>query len=249
MPYPSFYEVDVPTIPTNGAEDTYNEFETIYDQKLLDRLATLAVNTARLAAPDIDEADIWASGFSESGYAPDELDATDQHKLDRQSAAGDPADADPDQEWRFDGDDSNERNIIGRDIHKLREDKLAVGRRMAELEATSRLTETERAKGVEELAELDRQIREKQELQTASTLPVYFATTVSQLREVSSEDNPLAYMGDVPGVGYVVLYDGRAVAADPGLRVSWKSDEQIRIAGRGADIMRHALAVLRLEFS
>lgn len=235
-------------IPTNGLEDTYNDFEGLYPQELRNRLAAMAREVARLAEPDITEDAVWVSGFS-GGYTDADLDATDAAKLARPSAAGKFSDSPEDDEMGFEGDDSSTQNIVGRDIDELKRQKLAIVREMNELGLADRLTPTKRKEGRDKLAELDRQIKTLQEIQAADQLPVYYATALANMREDSSEDNPLAYIGDVPGIGYIAVYDGRALSADQSVRVTYKSDAQIRIAGRGPAIARHILAVLRLEYT
>src|SRR5690606_34952376 len=114
-------EVVAVTIPTNGYEDTYNEFDHIYPAALRATLADLALNAVQSATQGITEADIWASGFA-GEYSEAGFETADEAKLDRASAAHKlgyaPEDTDSDN-FGFDGDDSNQRNIIERDIYAL----------------------------------------------------------------------------------------------------------------------------------
>lgn len=239
--------VTAPTIPTHGHEDTYNAFEEIYPPELLESLATLALATAQEAVPGIARNDIWVSGFS-GGYSPEDLEAVDAAKLARPASKFDPS-TDDLSEWGFEGDDSNEANVVGRDITQLRQDALGIGRQMADLDAQGLLTPSKQTELRSQIRVISAKITELKQLQGQSTLPIYFATTLDGLISADGEDNPLAYIGDVPGVGLLALYDSRQILEDPELRVSYKSDEQIRIAGRGADIMRHAFAIIHLVYT
>lgn len=240
-------------VPTNGYEAPYYEFENLYPPGFRNDLAVTALAAAQETEPNIAETDIWASGFS-GDYSEERFEATDKEKLDRHSSAAHKLDHSPEyedetgDEFGFDGDDSNEPNIIERDIHAFRQQKLTLNRQLADLESRGELTPSLQAPVVAELRELNDQIKKLQAVQAANRLPVYYATSLDYLRHDDPEDNPLAYMGSVPGIGYLALYDGRAILSDPALGVSYKSEAQIRIAGRGLAIMRHALAVVRLNF-
>ncbi|HSX36244.1 MAG TPA: hypothetical protein VLH84_04915 [Patescibacteria group bacterium] len=247
MPRYTPLEVVAPPIVVGEFTDTYNEFGGIYSEELREQLARLALDAAEAAEPGIGEEHVWASGFP-GGYSDEELTATDAHKLARRSAALAAGLTGEDDFDGFDGDDSNEYNVTERNVFTLRQEKLAITREMLAADAATGLTESDRETGRARLLELDQKIAVLKAQQAANILPIYFATPFSGLRLDSSEDNPLAYIGDVPGVGHVALYNARTMVADPDLRISYKSDDQIRVAGLGLHVIRHALAVVRLEF-
>lgn len=242
-----FFEVVAPPILVNDAGDTYNEFEAIYTPDVLESISQIALHAAREIVPDIQAEDIWASGFS-GGYSAPELAAIDTAKRNRPSSTLDECSLD--EEWiGFEGDDSNELNVTERAVHDLREQKQLITKRLSSLHEQGLLTPAEQAEARGEIAALNTQIGDLRKISKAKdNLPIYYATPVSGLLDTLPEDNPLSYIGDVPGVGHLALYDGRSIALDPDLRVSEKTDRQIRIAGLGLHVMRHALAVVRLEF-
>lgn len=240
-------EVTAPPILTHGAEDTYNEFDVIYSRELLVSLSDLALSAARTTAPDIQDEDVWVSGFP-SGYSPDELATTDAAKLARESSTK--HERPVGEEWLgFEGDDSSEANVAEREADALRQEKQRIARELGLLHQQGILTPSKQSEARAKIAKLDEQIKDiRAAAQAAGNLPIYYATPASGILDTTSEDNPLSYIGDVPGTGYLALYDGRAIMADPKLRVTEKTDRQIRIAGRGLQVMRHALAVVQLDF-
>jgi len=244
---PRFLEVVAPPISVNDTEDTYNEFEAIYTPDVLESISQIAFHAVRQIAPDIQAKHIWASGFS-GGYSAPELAAIDTAKRNRTSSTLDERSVD--EEWiGFEGDDSNEVNVTERAVHILREQKQLITKRLSSLHEQGLLTPTEQTQARDELTALNTQIDDLRKVSNAKdNLPIYYATPVSGLLDTLPEDNPLSYIGDVPGMGHVALYDGRSMASDPDLRVSEKTDRQLRIAGLGLHVMRHALAVVRLEF-
>jgi hypothetical protein len=130
--------VAAPPIPTNGAEDTYNEFEQIYPEDVLQLLSGVALTAARRAAPDIQDDDIWASGFP-GDYSADALVATDATKLARESSTK--HERSVGEEWiGYEGDDSNEDNIAERVVDALRQEKQQVARELGELYQQGSLT-------------------------------------------------------------------------------------------------------------
>ncbi len=234
-------------IPIHGAEDTYNDFDVIYPQAMLIGLSHLALKAARMTAPGIRDEDVWASGFA-GEYSPQMLAITDEAKLARESSAKKKSLADA--EWMgFEGDDSNEANVVEREVYDLRQEKRHIATGLDELYEQGLLTPSKRDAARSRIAELDTRIKSLREaVRAVGNLPIYYATPATGILERNAENNPLSYIGEVPGTGCLALYDGRAIAADAELRVTEKSDQQIRIAGLGLHIMRHALAAVRLTF-
>lgn len=242
-----YLEVTAPPIFTHSAEDTCSQFDIIYPDEVLVGLSSLALETTRSTAPEIQDADIWASGFA-GGYSPVDLAATDAAKLGRKSSTQ--QERPIGEEWMgFQGDDSNETNVAEREVYNLRDEKLRIAKELARLDQQGLLTPSKQAEDRARVRELNEQINAiRAASQAAGNLPIYYATPISGMLDRDPENNPLSYIGDVPGTGFLALYDGRAIAADPKLRVTEKSDWQVRIAGAGLDVMRHTLAVVRLEF-
>lgn len=95
---------------------------------------------------------------------------------------------------------------------------------------------------------MHKQLAEEQVDGFEGNLPIYYATPMSGILHRTPKDNPLSYIRNIPGVGYLALYDGKAISTDLNLCVTAKTDRHIHIAGLGAHIVRHTLAVLRLEY-
>lgn len=244
---PQYLEVTAPPILTHGAEDTWNQFDSIYTDEVLASLSNFALEAARAAVPEIQDADIWASGFA-GGYSAEDLGATDAAKLAHESSTL--RERPIGEEWMgFEGDDSNEVNVAEREVYSLRDEKLRLAKELANLDGQGLLTPGKQADARARIGELNEQIDAiRAASQAGGNLPIYYATPVSGMLDRNPENNPLSYIGDVPGTGFLALYNGRTAMADPTLRVTEKTDRQVRIAGPGLRVMRHTLAVARLEF-
>jgi hypothetical protein len=249
--FPDVRIVDVePVSSPEEAMSAYEDFEDVFTADVRERMAEAALAAAREVVPDISEEDILVSGF-ETVPTEEGMAEADQRKLDVQSAVPPGGFADglsEDNDWHrtYGGDDSNLWNVTERGIQELRDEKGAIGRSLADADARGELTDALRADGAERLAALNNQIAERQVDQASHDVPVYYATRLDGLRVDSAEDNPLAYVGDLPGTGHIALYDRRALVA-AGVPISEKSPEQIRIATNGATLMRHCLAIVRFN--
>lgn len=176
------------------------------------------------------------------------MDQADAHKMAVQSAVPPGGFVDMDEEHRrFDGDDSNMSNIIERDIQAVRDQKRNMARELERLHGDGLLSNERRAADAARIRELDAQIRQLQATQAEQQSPVYFLTPFSGLRNSLAEDNPLAYAGELPGTAHVALYSEASIR-EAGLPVTLKTDEQIRVAALGNQLMQHCVAVIRLDF-
>gem|GEM_PF-2119258 len=238
-----------PPVPANGATEAYDEFDLVYSEAERGRIADLAQSLARIAVPGISNEDVLVSCFP-GGYTQEDMEATDQTKLTVSSSVpeGGFLEVGTTYDLGFDGDDSNQANIIERDRQELRNQRIAVNEELRSSYEDGSLTEAMQTQARQRIQAINDQIRELGEHKATSQLPVYYATTLNGLRTGHPEDNPLAYAGELPGTANMALYNGTAMRKDPKLQLSLKDAEQVRIAGHGQDIMNHALAVVQLVF-
>jgi hypothetical protein len=235
-----------PPIQTNGLEDTYEDFDDIITEEVRERVAAAGRALLHVAAPELDLNDVLISCFGQE-YGADAMDGADMFKLGVASHVPLGGFLDAEEHHDFGGDDSNEANIIERQIQLLRDSRAGIGLDINRLMRTGRLNESERLEAAQRVAEINAQIEALNADKAKAVLPVYFATPFDGLLQSVAEDNPLAYAGEVPGEAYLAFYNGAAMRA-AGLKLTNKTDEQIRIAARGAEIMRHCVAVMKVVF-
>ncbi len=270
------YNPDAPLteihISTNGFNDAFTDFDNIFTDDVLNHVYRTASGLIRLAAPGVDLDTVFASGFKKGfdpADTPGSMARCDEFKINVPSSVkdggvrllasseiGDPyfgsaGDYDEDDPY-YGGDDSNTVNIHRRLVDGLYRDKRALAGLNADYQSAPEIFGYPDLPNREECAAELRRLNEeiaRMEAMDVPMQPVYFATLLHNLLEPVNEDNPVAYSGDVPGVAYLALYDGAALRQDPDLTVTNKDILQIRIAGSGAAVMRHALGVMRLIFT
>jgi hypothetical protein len=233
----------VAPIDTQGAWDAHSDFPTFATEAVRTRVAEAATQLLQAAKPNgIDPDEVYVSCFV-GNYDDDSLTAIDAEKLN--------APAPFDSHYEEGGNDSNEANIHIRSINALRRELAVIGRELGTLHEAGTLTPSAKTAGMAEMADINSKIAAIKERQSAANLPVYYATPLEGLRNDIGEDNPLAYAGEFdergPTVAHLALYDAAALRA-AGIRIEEKSVEQLRIFGRGADIMQHCLAVMDVVY-
>ncbi|MFZ1249712.1 MAG: hypothetical protein WAQ24_05335 [Candidatus Saccharimonadales bacterium] len=174
------------------------------------------------------------------------LEAVDEKKL--AVASESKVDHNGDEElWGHWGDDSNEANIIARDREALQAQINAIVANMSFLFDQGELTEADIASMQAKIAALRCKKNELQAAQEAANTPVYYATPLSGLETDDLENNPLTYLPTWDGVdtvGRLALYSVAALKAT-GIRLDEKSLEQIRMFGKGNDIMKACIGIIK----
>jgi hypothetical protein len=254
-------------IDSRGAYDPYEDFDKVFPENVREKIKAAAEELIRKTKPDVNLDDVYVSCTGESELTDAAMDAADEYKLNVASSVPEggrvPGEFfeehngyDHDMgHFGFEGDDSNARNIVIRDIQVLRDRKGEAARNYEALEIAGRATESDREQLRERLAHLDGLITGLKETLPDATEPVYYATPWSGLSQDDPEHNPLAYAGrlpespeDEPATTRLVFYDAASLRA-AGIQTAWKwEDGQVRILGRGRDIMQHALGVLEVPF-
>lgn len=243
--FPPVRTVEHEPVDAGDDMDIYEKLDEVFPEEVRERIAAAALDAAVEVAPGITEDDILVSGFDVEPTA-EGMAETDEYKLSIQSAVpteGFIEELGDDAHRNYNSDDSNLINITERG---LREEKGSIVEDLLAAEQRGELTDSMRAEAVERIKELNDQIAGIKVDRASQNVPVYYATPLDGLRSDDPENNPLAYTGDIPGTAHVALYDRRSLEA-AGVPISEKSPEQIRIAAFGSELMRHCLAVLRLD--
>jgi hypothetical protein len=247
-------------IESNGAADAHSEFDLVGTEETRERVVEAATELVRSVRPDIDLDDVVVSCFGE-GFDPTSIESADEHKLGVPSSVPEGGFIDGmDRGDDFGGDDSNTHNLLQRDMQLLRNERGELGRSIIaddEMRASGRggvLAPGEREEALRRTEEINGEIAGlKERLRTEPNLPVYYTTPFSGLSNEDGEDNPLGYAGDMPEPGdpptkaYLAFYDRPGLEA-AGIEITEKSDEQLRMAGHGRDIMPHCLGILEVSF-
>jgi len=240
------------TIDTNGCFDTYEEFDHIFTQEVREEVFTLAGQLALDATGEpIPAEHLLVSGFDRD-LTDDTLAETDAFKLSVPSSVPEGGfissgfDDESSLFHGFEGDDSNTANIVERDIQALRDEKGTIGRELA--------TDPPAARAAELLAELVRLNQEISALKEAKTstdnMPTYYASSLDKLLDERPEDNPLAYakFEEDDSEPALAFYDRRSIEA-AGIEITEKGPNQYRIKTTGAELMRHCVAIIDIEYT
>jgi hypothetical protein len=239
------------SIDPGDATDPYEELESIFPADVREAVHDLVLRSAR----DADGNPIPAERLLVSGFDVDITDevlaATDAHKLSVKSAVpegGFTSGLGDDEEMfrHYDGDDSNQANVIERDIQELRDEKRTIAR---QLEAMQDAPASSKQDQVQSLGELNAKIADLQKAKASATLPIYYASEVDRLLDSRPEDNPLAYarFEEDDAAPQLAVYDRAALEA-AGIVIEQKGPTQFRIHGHGADIMQHCVAIIHIDY-
>lgn len=239
------------TIDTNGCLDPYEEFEQIFTQEVREQVFALAGQLALGATGEpIPAEHLLVSGFDRE-LTDEILAETDAFKLSVPSSVPEGGfissgfDDGSSLFHGFEGDDSNTPNVVERDIQALRDEKGVIGQELATEPPAAR-----RAELIAELARLNQEISAQKEAKTSADIePIYYASSLDKLLDERPEDNPLAYtkFEEDDSQPALAIYDRRSIAA-AGIEVAEKGPNQYRIKTTGAELMRHCVALIDINY-